>query len=317
MTPSSSRAPAAVEALLSRGAALAVSVSGGKDSQALLTRLAAYWRRNDFPGDFFVIHADLGRAEWKETPAFMREMCERESVPLVVVRREKGDLVARMQERLDTLKAQGRDSPHWPSAAARYCTAELKRGPINKYLRRYDLVISAEGIRADESDARSKKPHLAVRKAITTKPLKGLKPNDAIYEHREGGLSSGRGRLALTWNAILSLSKADVYETCGHTLEELEERRRLYREGYAYEALGGWTMHPAYVYGNERLSCAMCVIGSRSDILNGARHHPDLLDEYVRQEQEGGYAFRQDLELAVIQRELQQESREEANAQAE
>jgi 3'-phosphoadenosine 5'-phosphosulfate sulfotransferase (PAPS reductase)/FAD synthetase len=103
----------------------------------------------------------LGRAEWKQTPAFVSSLCDRYQIDLVVVRREKGDLIARIEERRETLLAQGRDVPFFPSAAARYCTAEMKTAPIYKYLRRHSLVINAIGLRAEESRERRKK--LAVK----------------------------------------------------------------------------------------------------------------------------------------------------------
>jgi hypothetical protein len=52
--------------------------------------------------------------------------------------------------------------------------------------------------------------------------------------------------------------------------------------------------------GNQRLSCAMCVLASRADIANGARHNPDLLAELVRMEEESGFSFRQDLRLGQL-----------------
>lgn len=56
--------PQAIDQALRQGAALAVSISGGKDSQAMLYALAAEWeRRPEWTGDIFAVHADLGRAE--------------------------------------------------------------------------------------------------------------------------------------------------------------------------------------------------------------------------------------------------------------
>ena len=44
----------------------------------------------------------------------------------------------------------------------------------------------------------------------------------------------------------------------------------------------------------------MCVLASRADITNGARHNPELLAELVRMEEESGFSFRQDLRLGNI-----------------
>lgn len=86
----------------------------------------------------------------------------------------------------------------------------------------------------------------------------------------------------------------------GVTLDELERRRTLYRAGHEQQALAGWPAHPAYAMGNERLSCALCVLASRSDIENGARHNPELLQALVDMEMESGFSFRQDLRLADL-----------------
>jgi predicted phosphoadenosine phosphosulfate sulfurtransferase len=66
--------PPEVESALELGAALAISISGGKDSQALLNTLAAWHRERRWPGPILALHADLGRAEWKETPEHVRRI---------------------------------------------------------------------------------------------------------------------------------------------------------------------------------------------------------------------------------------------------
>ena len=81
---------------------------------------------------------------------------------------------------------------------------------------------------------------------------------------------------------------------------DLARRRALYAAGREAEALDGWGAHSAYVMGNERLSCALCILGSRSDLRNGARHHPALLRRYVEIERASGTTFRADLSLSQI-----------------
>lgn len=285
--------PPEVEQVLSQGAALAISISGGKDSQALLNGLVTEKHRLGWPGPVFAIHAHLGRAEWQQTLPHCQKIARDAGVELIVVRRSQGDLVDRWQQRMETLRGTGK--PFWSSAANRYCTSDLKRGPINKHLRKFKLVVSAEGIRADESRNRAKQPVLSVRGGITTSRLLGLKPSEAISQWQE------QGRLALTWNAIHHWSLEAVWEACGTSLDDLERRRRLYRQGDLINALDGWPAHPAYVLGNQRLSCALCVLASRNDLINGARHNPQLYQELVEMEAQSGFTFRQDLSLAELQ----------------
>jgi hypothetical protein len=64
--------------------------------------------------------------------------------------------------------------------------------------------------------------------------------------------------------------------------------------------------HPAYHLpnANQRLSCALCVLASENDLLNGATHNPEVYREYCRIEAVTGYSFRQNFWLSDIRPEL-------------
>lgn len=63
----------------------------------------------------------------------------------------------------------------------------------------------------------------------------------------------------------------------------------------------GLKAHPAYeVYGNERLSCALCVLACENDIRNGAIARPDLAERYLAVERKSGHTFRYRRSLADI-----------------
>jgi 3'-phosphoadenosine 5'-phosphosulfate sulfotransferase (PAPS reductase)/FAD synthetase len=257
--------PTEVDQALRSGAALAISISGGKDSEALLHRLVReHAQRAEWTGPVFAVHADLGRAEWPQTEDLVAELAARYEIDLHVVRRVKGDLVERWEARAEQLDGTGK--PFWSSSASRYCT--------DKLLRQYDHVVSAEGIRAEESRARAAKPCFEPRKRIITK-----------------------SRQALTWRPIHEWTEAEVWVEIGTSLQELNRRRWLYRAGLEDEALAGWIHHPAYVFGNERLSCALCVLASKNDLRNGARHHPELYRHLVELETRYDCSFRNDLWL--------------------
>lgn len=286
--------PPDIGAALQQGAALVISISGGKDSQALLNALVAARRVQQWSGPVVAVHAHLGRAEWPQTMDHCRRMCAAAGVELEVVERTAGgDLVDRWKERMETLAGTGK--PFWSSAAQRYCTSDMKRGPIETLLRRYKLVISAEGVRGVESPNRARKRVVAMRASITAKALHQLSVADALAMRNPGQ------RLALTWYPLHGWSEADVWAACETSIEDLAQRRRLYREGAEVTALAGWPAHPAYVYGNARLSCALCVLASRSDLENGARHNPALYNELVGMERSSGWTFRADLALADLE----------------
>lgn len=267
--------PPQIKKLLSQGATLAISISGGKDSQALLIALAHAYKVNKWRGNIFAIHSDLGRAEWSMSLDHVKAMCERAGIELIVCRREQGDLQDQIEQR--AAKLEGTGKPFWPSSAARYCTSDQKRGPIDKVLRQFDCVISAEGMRAEESAARAEKDCVSERSQIVTKT-----------------------RQAYTWLPLHNWTEQDVWEAIGTSKADLDARRKLYQEGKEEEALLGWPAHPAYVFGNQRLSCSLCVLASKGDLINGARHNPEYFQALVALEQSTGFSFRKNFRLSDL-----------------
>lgn len=272
--------PPQVRQFVQEGAVLAISISGGKDSQALLRTVMAWYRREGLTNEVFAIHADLGRAEWKETPAFVEKMCQDEGVELVVVHRERGgkvtDMVDRWQERREQL--QGTGKPFWSSAKQRYCTSDLKTSPINQHLKQFEKVISIEGVRWQESKARSQKPRVARR--------------------------SGMVRKALTWYAIVDFSIDDVWATYDQTVQTYHEAQEYYR--LVGKVPEWWNFHPAYAMGNTRLSCAICVLANNNDFRNGIKHNPELAYTLSQMEEESGFTFRQGKSIAQVQEAMQE-----------
>ena len=278
--------PDVIRAALSEGAILSTSISGGKDSQAMLNLV------NELEAERHeVVHADLGRAEWPQTPAFVEQLADEAARTLHVVRRVKGDLVQRIEERLEkvsTLTGKPPAKPFWPSAAQRYCTSDLKRGPIQKQQRTYGktkLLISCMGMRAEESRNRAKKPVVAVNRTLTCKRLREMAPAEALSNWDD------TGRLVLEWLPLHQFQLADVWSAIGTSTAELTRRQELYKAGQADEAIAGWPAHVAYVYGNERLSCALCVLAGIGDLCNGKKHHPELYAKYVELEEKSGFTF--------------------------
>jgi 3'-phosphoadenosine 5'-phosphosulfate sulfotransferase (PAPS reductase)/FAD synthetase len=289
--------PAEVHAALIEGAALVVSISGGKDSQAMFESVVALWREHRFTGDIVAVHADLGRIEWHESLEHCRAQAARLGVELHVVKanQSNGDMLERWRDRRAKLDAEGRtDEPHWSSSKARYCTSDMKRNPIDTFLRRYALVVSCEGVAAYESPARALKPALEVRKQITAAALKRLSPAQALAARKSGE------RLAFNWRPVHDWSLADVWQACGTSVEDVDRRRELFRAGFEGEALAGFTAHAAYVYGNERVSCVVCILASVNDIKVAARMRPDIVAELIAQEHATGFTFKHNRSLEQI-----------------
>ena len=248
--------------LLRNGAALALSVSGGKDSDAMSHHLLDLRQSEGWTGDVMMVHADLGsRVEWHQTPDYVRDLALRKGVPLHVVRWTHGDLIDRIWQRY--YKDPSR--PCWPSSQMRYCTSDLKRGPISRWLRNTfptGNVVCAMGLRAEESSARAKRQTFRLRKDSSA-PTKG--------------------RFVYDWLPIHDWSEADVWDC-------------IRQHGNVH--------HEAYTYGNHRLSCALCVLASLNDLINGAVHNPDTYREYCRIEAVTGYSFRKDFWLSDVKPDL-------------
>lgn len=226
--------------LIDRGAVFYVSHSGGKDSQAM------YWFIcQHVPHDqIVVVHADLGEVEWEGVQDHIRATIQHE---LHVVRATKTffDMV---EHRARTRP----DVPPWPSSATRQCTSDLKRGPIQKFIRQdmktrsATLAVNCVGLRAEESPGRAKKPTMVLNKALS---IAGREVWDHLPIH-------------------------------GHSTEEV----------FQMIAIAGQEPHPAYKR-NKRLSCVFCIMGCANDLAHGAEQRPELYRRYLEIEESTGWTM--------------------------
>ena len=197
-----------------------------------------------------MVHATLGEAEWPGALEHAQQQAEAAGAAFVVAQAVK-TFFEMVEHRFKV--RPGPNSPSWPSASNRQCTSDLKRGPIEREVRRYARahghlrIVGCMGLRAQES------PHRA-------------KANPWQRNDRQ----SVAGRTWYEWLPIHELSLQDVLSTV--------------REA-------GQQLHPAYALGNERLSCVFCIMASASDLRNGARHNPELYAKYVELEQRTGYTM--------------------------
>ena len=142
--------PPACRDMIRRGALIAVSHSGGKDSQSMTILLARTVPRDQL----VVVHAPLGEVEWPGTIEHIQNTMPA-GVPLIFARVASGkSLLERVEER-----------GMFPSPRARFCTSDLKSSPIERELRRYlkahprfaGRIVSAMGLRRDESADRARR----------------------------------------------------------------------------------------------------------------------------------------------------------------
>lgn len=268
--------------------ALVVFISGGKDSDCMLKELAAARHRYQWYIPLIAVHCDVGRMEWAETLPHCQAMAEKYADEFVVLRHDT-DLVDAMYQRHETRP----EVPPFPSSAARYCTAGWKREVADKWIRgRWTedaSIICAMGLRDEESPARAKKPDCWDRNSAA--PTKN--------------------RRVIDWLPIRHYTLSHVWQTLGYTLDELATLQALYQhyktEGQAFDIElleDAFKAHPAYLRGNHRLSCMMCVLADENDLRNGAEYNPDLYRELVRLEDISGFAFQQNKPLSRLRPDL-------------
>lgn len=155
----------AIDQHLAAGAPVAFGVSGGKDSTALVLAGNEYLDSVGHSGPRVLIHSDLGRVEWEESLPQCERLAEKVGLELLVVRRASGGMMERWLTRWANNVARYANLEcvklilPWSTASMRFCTSELKTAIICRELvTRFpnSTIISAAGIRADESPNRAK-----------------------------------------------------------------------------------------------------------------------------------------------------------------
>lgn len=227
----------AIDDLIARNALFAVNHSGGKDSQAMLLAVRALVPVRQI----LVVHAELPEVDW---PGLVEHVkADSAGLPVVVCRAAK------------TFFEMVEHRGMWPSPKNRQCTSDLKRGPIEREIRRYlklhpefgGLVVNCMGLRAGESPSRARQP--------------ALKLNER---------NSVAGREWYDWLPIQGL----------HTLQVLARIANAWGD-----------LHWAYQEGMSRLSCCFCIMSSRADLRTAAGLRPDLYRRYGETERKLNRTF--------------------------
>ena len=234
-TPPAAEA-AEIRRLIEAGFLFVLNHSGGKDSQAMYLRLAPLVPARQL----IVVHAILHEVDWSGIPEHIEATTQH---PVFYVAAGK------------SLLSMAEERGKFPSPVYRQCTSDLKRGPVETFIRRYlkehpewhGRVVNVMGLRAEESTARAK--------------LKTLTLSER---------NSVAGRSWFEWLPIHHLSK---------------------REVFAEIAQAGQRPHWAYAKGMTRLSCVFCIMASAADLRTAAQLRPDLYRRYVSLEQRLNYTM--------------------------
>ncbi|WP_157040454.1 phosphoadenosine phosphosulfate reductase family protein [Polaromonas naphthalenivorans] len=129
-----------INELIARGAIFVVNHSGGKDSQAMFHFITDLVPRSQI----FVVHAELPEVEWEGVLEHIQSTVLGMTVHTCRSRRMLLEMI--------------RERGMFPSPSIRQCTSDLKRGPIERTIRRtgHKLIVNCIGLRSDESSNRAK-----------------------------------------------------------------------------------------------------------------------------------------------------------------
>jgi len=253
--------------LLSRHCAVAIGVSGGKDSQACALATFEYLDRIGHRGPRVLVHSDLGMVEWVESLPACEDLARHLGVELMVVRRKAGGLMERWESRWESsvrryaaLSTVTVVLP-WSTPALRFCTSELKTHVIASALRRKfpgQNILNVTGIRREESAARARSSVASLDSC------------------------SRSGSETWSWRPILDWSTQEVFAGIDDS---------------------GMTPHPAYrTWGMSRVSCAFCIMSSAGDLRASSRNpaHQDIYRRMVRLETRSTFGFQGNRWLADV-----------------
>ena len=260
--------PEILDAFKNKNPTVLLSISGGKDSNAMVFTVVDTIKQNNWNCAIELIHADLGAAEHPMTANYIEEFRRYVDLPLNIALRytlegKRQDLVEQIEERAKS------DKIPFPDSNNQWCTSDNKRGPLDRLVTPHEgIVIMAMGMRAEESTRRSKMACCRIRPS--KKPTKKRTTYDWLPLHNYTEIN--------VWNVINQFG--------GHY-------HPMYKKEETHTGLG-----------NNRLSCALCILADKNDLKNGAYSNPETYRRYCKVELDTGFTFRKGFWLCSVAPEL-------------
>lgn len=160
---------------------------------------------------------------------------------------------------LELIRTRGR----WPSPQCRFCTSATKRGPARRFM--------TETVRNLALDRPARILNvLGLRAEEST--ARARKPQHAL----DPAASNKTRRHVWTWLPIHHQTTEQIWT-------------RIHASGVPH--------HWAYTLGMRRLSCTLCPLAARADIIRACQLRPDLARTYIDLETTIGHDFRPGLSL--------------------
>lgn len=261
-------------------------VSGGKDSQGALL-----WAKEKY-GNVLPVFCDV-KWEALETYKHIAYLIDKAGVDLKVLSSEKYDGM------MDLAIKKKR----FPSTKARFCTVELKVVPMVDFILSLEShIIFVDGIRADESERRSKmlpecryfkyyfEPYRTNEMIVEELSLK-----EKLTASQKRDLKKAKDRLELGFNdeKFFTYRKEDVFEWCKKYDDSLV-RPFFYataEEVISFSLERGYEINPRYMRGYSRVGCDPCVMEGIEEIEVSYDEDPTYLDRLHEKEIEAGTSF--------------------------
>ncbi|WP_263359500.1 phosphoadenosine phosphosulfate reductase domain-containing protein [Acidicapsa ligni] len=251
--------------------ALVVNHSGGKDS----TRMLGYIRKKFPDVATYAVMADTGFEHLCPISAadFARSRCAEFGLDLTVVRNPKRTYLEMVEQR-----------GMFPSPQYRQCTSDLKRGPIDKFIRRlaHKVIVNCIGIRSEESNPRSRLLPLTLNNALCS-----------------------RHRTVYSWLPIFEQTLPDVL--AWHWVNAIRLHPMYVPEFHKDGTTGGYL---------RRLSCRVCIFSTNADLVAIQQHDPAAFEAIASLEQKLKFTMRPGASLVEIVESHSSVRREQARQQS-
>ena len=235
--------------------ALVVNLSGGKDS----TRMLGYVRSRFPDVTAYCVMADTGFEHVRPIPAveWSRQIAARFGMELHVVRNPN-------KTYLEMVRTRGK----FPSAQFRQCTSDLKRGPIQKFLRQlpHPVLVNCMGMRAQESAQRARQASW----------------------FRDENLSRA-GRTVFNWLPVFEETAQDVLNWHWNNAVPLHP---VYVPEYHRDGTTGGYL--------RRFSCRVCIFATDSDLRMIHQHDREAFELVSDLEQQSGFTMKAGRSLVQI-----------------
>lgn len=231
-----------------------ISVSGGKDSQAMLFLMRDLAEKQGAKDRLIAMYADTGM-EWHNAESHVRTICAAADIPLQVVYPIR-PMLEKFAHRIELAKKGLINQNAFPSSTCRYCTSEQKVAPMDNFTRRFSgTLLKVTGERWQESKARSTYPEFVKLKKLWTENVANQNAQHR-YRHVYG------------WRPMLGFQTKDIFSMIENS---------------------GVPRHVCYDMGCERLGCAGCIFSGDRQTKIEMRENPKIFEAIDKLETDSGH----------------------------